>query len=290
MGKGIRQTFYFKDLEAMKNLAEDENMEVNGSTFEDLFWEKYAGSDANYKAIARELYSNDSKIGKCYQDVLQMMGYRDEYLDRNNLDFIKIIRESLNGAAWDNNEDTNFTDYRIENREFHIDNLSGIFKTIVTQLEFRKKFVNESKLLSEELTPWDMTVQDERYKDILMTEANYSDKAIENFKYIAQSFEEGLKQAITPKEVVDIIITNWEYLWNFASTYEAVEYCVVLANKLIDKPIIKRKIREFFKAKDNKIGVVNVSVEALVKQPKLTANSLERIATYLAALQGNFEK
>lgn len=276
--KGTRQTFYFKDLDAIRNLAEDENMEINGSTFEELFWRDQVGEDVNFKSIARNMYSNDSKLSDRLQDVLNLMAYNEQYMNPNNVKFIQIIRDSLINSSWNDNEKNNYSDYRISNKESYVDSLSYIIRAYVQELEHRKNFVHSSPLLNGELEPWDMPVNDKRYVKILTNKDNYTDENIAHLKFIANNFEAGLKAANSPKEVVALIISNWDYLWNFSSTYEAVEYCVVLSNKVIDNALIKRNIRDFFKNFNS--DSLNILVEYIMNQPRETTDALGRLAAY----------
>lgn len=258
MSTGKRQTFYFKNLDAIKEIAAEENMELNGSTFEELFWDRYVGEDETYKIKLKALYSGEQTLKQTILSILDTMAYTQKYKMKDNINFIKIVREIVGSADWFESND-NYTDYRLSNRETRLDNIADIFAVIVREIEHRKKMVNEP--VFKDLNPWDIEVQDERYRDILNDETYYTDVKIEELKIKEAKLRKSFNDNITPGKALDLIIEYWDYFWNFTNVYEAVEYCVTLTEKLTDKPLLRKKMRTFFLNLNSQQKFMNFEIE-----------------------------
>lgn len=244
MSTGVRQTFYFKSLSGMKKLATEENIEVNGNTFEELFWEKYAGADANYNFQIRCLYNGEKTLQDVLQSFTEIQAYNEQYIKKGNVKFVKIVRTAIGSSEWIPRGEYR-GDYHVDNRIHHVDNLAEIFNVIARELEARVKVLEQPIFKHSDIKPWTLEVQDNRYEEILTNEANYSPAIIEQFKHKANYFLSAIEENTYPGQILDLIIANWDYFWNFTSTYEAVEYCIALSAKVTDKPLIRKSLREF---------------------------------------------
>lgn len=282
MGAGTRQTFYFKNLDALKEVAKEENIEVNGNTFEELFWDRYVGSDETYKSKMKMLYSGDKTLKETIMNVLDVMAYTPKYMKKDNVEFIRVVREALGAAEWFDPED-NYTDYRLNNRETRVDNIADILGVIVRELEHRLAMVKEPIFSS--MKPWEIPVQDDRYSEILKNEANYDEVKIAEFKMKEERLRSSFTDDITPGKALDLIIEYWEYMWNFSHVYEAVEYCVTLTEKLNDKPMIRKKMRAFFYNQSMEQTVLNVTVEHVISETKPSNGTLNRLLAYAELLK-----
>lgn len=248
MGKG--QTYYFKSLDAIKKIANEERIEVNGAMFEELFWEKYVGSNKIYKGYMKELYGNEKTLRQIVINILDVMAYSTEYMNKQNLDFVKIVRDIIGSTVWYSPTD-NYTDYTLDNRETRVNNITNILSTIVRELENRSNIVEKIPVFKN-MNPWEITVQDDRYAEILKNKVNYTPEKIAEFKIKEEKLRLSLNDdKILPGKILDLIVENWDYIWNFSSAYEAIEYCVVLSKDLCDKPLIRKKMRTFFLNIDN---------------------------------------
>lgn len=282
MASGQRQTYYFKDLNAIKEIAKEENLEVNGSTFEELFWDKYAGTDETYKSKLKALYSGEQTLRDTIMNVLETMAYNTRYMKKDNLEFIKVVREVVGTAEWFDPED-NYTDYRLDNRKTRVDNVADILGVIVRELEHRSNMVKEPIFSS--MKPWEIEVQDSRYATVLKDESNYDEVKIAEFKMKEAKLRASFTNDITPGKALDLIIEHWDYMWNFSSVYEAVEYCITLSDKLNDKPLIRRKMRTFFINQSAQQAVINLTVEHVINEAQPSANTLNRLLAYAEKLR-----
>lgn len=282
MGTGQRQTHYFKDLNAIKEVAKEENIEVNGSTFEELFWDKYVGNDETYKSKLKALYSGEQTLKETIMNILDTMAYTPKYMVKDNIEFIKVVREAVGTADWFDPKD-NYTDYRLNNRETRVDNIADILGVIVRELEHRSNMVKEPIFSS--LKPWEIAVQDGRYSEILKDESNYNEVKIAEFKMKEEKLREAFNDDITPGKALDLIIEYWDYMWNFSHVYEAVEYCVTLTEKLTDKPLIRRKMRTFFINQSMQQSVINLTVEHVITEAQPSVNTLNRLLAYAERLR-----
>lgn len=277
MGAGTRQTFYFKNLDALKEVAKEENMEVNGNTFEELFWQRYVGSDETYTNKVKMLYSGDKNLKETIMDVLDVMAYTPMHMKKDNVEFIKVVREAVGAAEWFDPSD-NYTDYRLNNRETRVDNIADILGVIVRELEHRSAMVKEPIFGS--MKPWEIPVQDDRYSEILKNEANYDEVKIAEFKMKEERLRSSFTDDITPGEALDLIIEYWEFIWNFSHVYEAVEYCVTLTEKLNDKPMIRKKMRAFFVNQSAERAAIKLTVSHVISEGQHKAGTWQRLLAY----------
>lgn len=282
MGTGQRQTHYFKDLNAIKEVAKEENIEVNGSTFEELFWDRYVGADETYKSKLKALYRGEQTLKETIMNILDTMAYTPKYMVKDNIEFIKVVRDAVGTADWFDPKDNN-TDYCINNRETIFKNIAKILGVIAEELEHRSNMVKEPIFSS--LKPWEIAVQDGRYSEILKDESNYNEVKIAEFKMKEEKLREAFNDDITPGKALDLIIEYWGYMWNFSHVYEAVEYCVTLTEKLTDKPLIRRKMRTFFINQSMQQSVINLTVEHVITEAQPSVNTLNRLLAYAERLR-----
>lgn len=283
MATGKRQTYYFKTLDAMKEIAKEEQIEVNGSMLEALFWERYVGLDNTYKGYMKELYTGEKTLRQVIINILDVMAYSEEHMNKNNLEFVKIVRDILGSSVWYNPSD-NYTDYTLDNRETRVNNIANILGTIVRELENRSNIVEKTPIF-QDMNPWELTVQDERYSEILKNKDNYTQSKIKEFKIKEEELRFSLNDDnILPRKVLDLIIENWDYFWRFSSVYEAVEYCVILSKELCDKPLIRKKMRTFFLNNDNKTSFsYEIEIQNLAKHK----DTMQRLLRYSELLNNH---
>lgn len=282
MASGQRQTYYFKNLNAIKEIAKEENFEVNGSTFEELFWDKYAGTDETFKSKLKALYSGEQTLKEFIISVLETMAYNTSYMKKDNIEFIKAVREVVGTASWFAPAD-NYTDFRLDNRKAKLDNIADILSAIISELEHRSNIVK--KPIFNSMKPWEIDVQDSRYADILKDESNYQESKIAEFKMKEAKLRASFTDDITPGKALDLIIEYWDYMWNFSSVYEAVEYCITLSENLNNKPLIRRKMRTFFINQSAQQAVINSAVEHVINGIQPTPATLNRLLAYAERLR-----
>lgn len=283
MGAGTRQTFYFKNLDALKEVAKEENMEVNGNTFEELFWQRYVGSDETYTNKVKMLYSGDKNLKETIMDVLDVMAYTPMHIKKDNVEFIKVVREAVGAADWYDSED-NYTDFRLDNRKTRLDVVADVLGTIVAELEGRIKIVQDMPALKD-MKPWELPVQDERYEEILKNEANYSEAKIAEFKIKESKIKASFTDDITPGRALDLIIEYWQYLWNFSFVYEAVQYCITLTKTLNDKPMIRKKMRAFFVNQSAERAAIKLTVSHVISEGQHKAGTWQRLLAYAYGME-----
>ena len=135
---GTRQTFYLKTFEGMKELAEEEQIEVNGATFEDLFWNEYSGGDKNYTLQIKWLYNGNQNLENTLQNMTELMAYSEGYMKKENIDFLQVVRDAIGSSDW-TDEDVYKGDYHLGNREYHLDNVFDIFYIIADEIKRHKE-------------------------------------------------------------------------------------------------------------------------------------------------------
>ena len=145
-------------------------------------------------------------------------------------------------ASWDDPKD-NYTDYNLRNYDSRVYSIADILYFCWTKLKERMD------MACNPLEAYKFPVQDTRYTAVLKNPENYDEAVIDNFKQKEKNLRDALKDShITPARVLDLIIENWEYMWNFSTVYEAVQYCVTLSSTLQDKPQIRKNMRNFFRS------------------------------------------
>lgn len=285
---GTRQTFYLKTFEGMKMLAEEEQIEVNGATFEALFWSEYSGSDKNYTRQITRLYNEEQDFEHTLQNMTELMAYSDGYIKKENIEFLQVVRDAIGSSGW-TDEDVYKGDYHVGNREFQLDQIFDIFHIIADEIK-RNIELAETPLFKEQgKKPWEIPASDNRRKELLRNASIYSEAAIESFLHKEKSIKAELSKGITPGQAIDLIIENWEYLWNYTSTYEAVEYCIVLSRQLTDKPMIRKKLRQFTKRVSSENQILNIIVKSILRENE-TENTTNRLLKYSELFQSLRDK
>lgn len=285
---GTRQTFYLKTFEGMKMLAEEEQIEVNGATFEDLFWSEYSGGDRNFTQQIKWLYNGEQNFEHTLQNMTELMAYSEGYIKKENIEFLQLVRDAIGSSNW-TEEDVYKGDYSLVNREYHLDNIFDIFHIIADEIK-RNIELAETPLFKEQgKKPWEIPASDNRRKDILKDASNYSEAAIESLLQKEKVIRAELDSGVTPGRAIDLIIENWEYLWNYTSTYEAIEYCIVLSRQLTEKPLIRKKLRTFAKRVSSENQILNIIVKSILRENE-TENTTNRLLKYSELFQSLRDK
>lgn len=285
---GTRQTFYLKTFEGMKKLADEEQIEVNGATFEDLFWCEYSGGDKNYTRQITRLYNGEQNFVHTLQNMTELMAYSEGYMKKENIEFLQVVRDAIGSSGW-TDEDVYKGDYHVGNREFQLDQIFDIFHIITDEIN-RNIELAETPLFKEQgKKPWEIPASDNRRKELLRNASIYSEAAIESLLQKEKVIRAELDSGVTPGRALDLIIENWEYLWNYTSTYEAVEYCIVLSRQLTDKPLIRKKLRQFTKRVSSENQILNIIVKSILRENE-TENTTNRLLKYSELFQSLRDK
>ena len=283
MATPIKKTYYYTELDAINRIAQEEDIDVNGALFQKLFFDKKLGTDEQIQRILISFYNGEINIKEVFMHILDMMAYTPKYMKQDNVELIKVIRETVGAADWYDPED-NYTDYRLDNRKTRLDVVADVLGTIVDEIEGRIRLIKDMPALKE-MKPWELPVQDERYSEILKNEANYSEAKIAEFKIKESKIKAAFTEDITPGRALDIIIEYWQYLWNFSFVYEAVQYCITLTKSLNDKPMIRKKMRAFFINQSAERAAINLTVEHVISESQHKAGTWQRLLAYAYAME-----
>ena len=285
---GTRQTFYLKTFEGMKKLADEEQIEVNGATFEDLFWREYSGGDRNFTQQIKWLYNDEQDLEHTLQNMTEIMAYNEGYIKKENIEFLQVVRDAIGSSDW-TDKDVYKGDYHVGNREFQLDQIFDIFHIITDEIN-RNINLAETPIFNEQGTkPWEIPASDNRRKELLSDTSIYSEAAIESFLHKEKSIKAELNSGVTPGRAIDLITENWTYLWNYTSTYEAIEYCIVLSRQLTDKPMIRKKLRQFTKQVSSENQILNIIVKSILRENE-TENTTNRLLKYSELFQSLRDK
>lgn len=265
MGTGTRQTFYYKTLKGMRCLAEEEGIDLNGSLLEELFWDKYTGTDESYAVCMKNLYDGSRDLKQTLAGILEIMAYSDGHMVKENINFMRIVRDCIGSSEWcDKGE--NYKDFRIDNKWRFVDELANIFASLANELEQRKAFVKDNTIMNE-TEPWDtsfLPATDKRREQFLSNKVNYENDAIEAFRIRGKILKEELRGNASPGRVLELIIGNWDFFWNYSSAYEAAEYCITLSD-INDRPLLRTRMRKFFQDVSERQRTVKLTVESFIK-------------------------
>lgn len=226
MSNGIRQTFYFKNLEMIRQIAEEESIEANGSTFEKTFFEKYIGDNDYYNKIMTDLYNQKIDMKAAIMQIIEYMAYSDNSKVYKNLEFVKIIRDI-----------TIFDNIASDIYKTNIYDIVSMLNYYAAKLEYN---------MNTHVEPWKLPICDEQLHIILKNPDNYNKNIIENIK-LKENMLKNETHISTPIHVINAIIENWDYIWNRTFTYQHILYCLEHSNAIQDKPQIRKRIREFLK-------------------------------------------
>ncbi len=246
MASGTRQTLYFKYMDVIKRIAEEENIEINGAFFEELFMNDFLSKDKNFKVHLLNYYSKDSDLDfrDCLARLTELMAYNPEYTEYDNIDFVKVVRAAIGDSPWFSETElhNHYTgDYSLDNKHTYVDSAFSVFENAINMVLDNKKFAKENNI--EE--PWTLKASDKRYNEIINKEEYYSEEGLNSLEIRIKKIRKELNTDLAPGFILDMIIANWDFLWNFKSTYEAIEYCIRLASNISDNPSILKQLRAF---------------------------------------------
>ncbi len=244
MANGKRATLYFKNYESLKNIAEEENIELNGATLEQVYLNLHLGEDEKYQFYLKSLYNGDIDLRETLSRMIRLQAYNDNYMRKDNIELVKVIRDATGTSQW--YKDGRYAgDYALERREYYIDCMSEIYGAIARMIE-RNINLSESKGFEEyKDTPWRIPSQDLRYKKTLQDKNNYSRTVIQLFLQREADFKSEVEASTRPGQILDLLLNGWEYFWNFKTTYEAIEFCLALTENISDNALIRKRVREF---------------------------------------------
>lgn len=240
MGTGYRQTYYYKGKEGMERIAKEEKLELNGALLERCFYEKYLGDDEDLSVLMRAYYNNDIDYRELFYRVLSNMEVREEFLVHENIGIVYIVKKVLDGSKW-RTDDHISGDFTIEKRrrwtEYPADIIGNIIWHIETQIELAK---GDQK-------PWELDFSnDSRYHEFVTDKKNYTDEGLAFLKRKLDLINHVIDGSKTgPADIIDLIISNWSYLYRFSNIYTTLQYCVEFADHLNDSETISKSLREY---------------------------------------------
>ena len=245
MNTGKRLTLYFRYMDEMRKISEEENIQMNGSMLEELFFQRYLGENENLSVLLKLYYSGQMTYRNMLSGIIEYLAYDSEHRKSQNLEFLKLMIEIVGSSDWRSGNVIE-GDYTNRNRKDHVDRIFNIMDILKMHIQERKDLCESSPALkAANIKPWTMEVNDQTKVDILTKKETYEDMYIEMLDHRRDTILRELNNGVTPGRALELIAENWEYLYPYQSTYEAIEYCAKIAENLNENNILKKKIRRF---------------------------------------------
>lgn len=167
-------------------------------------------------------YLNDEITAKkCVQGILYYMAYHPHRQIKENCEIFEPLEGLLETATWKTEYDASCGDYNPHRPEPWLRCIHSIFGNMLFYMDEAERQLSEE---GAEITP-------ENIAERAGTYINYIDVEICRNRKEIETKEAQLKSQInsgdfTPKEALMMVKDNWQYLYPYQSTYEAIEYCV----------------------------------------------------------------
>lgn len=181
---------------------------------------------------------------KFFQDYLEKAAYQPEYMTPAMKEFLELLAEATTGGDFADFPE-NWSDFMVTKYEIYVATLISIPKTLIREIEERISFCKQHP--DYNLKPWELPVSDKRREAFLKNKLAYTKSNIMVLKYRAHELERRIIEGFSPKDVLLTIVEYWELLWNYQSTYEAAEYCVILTDFFWMDKVMWKKFRNYFK-------------------------------------------
>lgn len=73
MNTGKRLTLYFRYMDEMRKISEEENIQMNGSMLEELFFQRYLGENENLSVLLKLYYSGQMTYRNMLSGIIEYL-------------------------------------------------------------------------------------------------------------------------------------------------------------------------------------------------------------------------
>lgn len=200
----------------------------------------FACSDATLEWHIKAFLSNESSARDCLQAFLEHMAYDSHLRIKENEVIFDMLEDFLQDATWKTEWTMDCGDYDPARPEPWLRCVYEIYSNKLYYLRnAERNLENEGKEISAKnvalaTSQWGIPVTEEEYLHKEELEAKE-----------AQLREKICSGNFSPKEGLLLVKDNWDLLYTYQSTYEAMEYCVAASENHTTPKYFYSAFRDF---------------------------------------------
>ncbi len=213
----------------------------------------YACDDPSLEWHVKAYLSRNISAKKCLQSFIENMAYDENKRIKDNEIIFDILDDFLKNATWKTEWTIDCGDYNPSRPEPWLRCIYSIYSEKIFFMKEAEEFLKEngkditSKNIAAATVHWGMSVSEEEYlhKEDFVQKENQLRTIIESGDF-------------TPYQALKMIKENWDYLYRYQSTYEAIEYCIAASENHTTSKYFDAAFRDlghklgtlYFKAKE----------------------------------------
>lgn len=178
--------------------------------FEDLSWP------------IRSYLNQDITIEDCLESIIETMAYLDYLRIKENKEIFPILEDLIAKSDWKSEWTEDCGDYDPDRSDLWLDCLYRCYDSKLRNFEASE---NTLKLMRKEITT-ENVLEMSKYHDSAITKEMYEkkDSLIKKRDHLKNIVE---SKVLSPAEALNLIKENWNFLYNWQSAYEAIEFCII---------------------------------------------------------------
>lgn len=200
----------------------------------------YSCADGTLEWHIKNYLNKQMTAGDCLQGFIEHMAYDDALHIKENEEIFPMVEDLLEGATWKTEWDYGCENYNPSRPEPWLRCVHSIYGNKLYYIREAERLLEDSgkeitaKNIAETTAHWGTSISEEDYlsRDSLQTKAEYLRKKINSGDF-------------TPKEALIMIKDNWELLYPYQSSYEAIEYCVAASENHAKPKYFDSAFRDF---------------------------------------------
>lgn len=200
----------------------------------------YACDDSNLEMHIKAYLSRESTAKECLQAFIELMAYDDKKHLKENVIIFDMLEDFLQSSTWKTEWTMDCGDYNPARPEPWLRCIHDIYGTKLHYMKEAEEILQDSgkdvtaENIAATTAHWGITVSEEEYlhKDEITLKESHLRTTIESGNF-------------TPIEALHMLKDNWDLLYPYQSTYEAIEYCVAASENHSTPKYFDAAFRDF---------------------------------------------
>lgn len=198
----------------------------------------YACEDADLEWSIKDCLNGNRSAQDCLQDFIERMAYRDCLHMKENESIFPMLEDFLENATWKTEWTADCGDYNPHRPEPWLRCIYSIYDSMLLDIECSENLLRDWKKDITTEAVMQVTNSKSITPEIYENRAELTTKRDE-IKAIIEA------ENFTPKEALLLIKDNWNLLYPYQSTYEAIEYCIATSENHTEPKYFDSAFRDF---------------------------------------------
>ncbi len=200
----------------------------------------FACEDATLEWHIKAFLNKEITAKKCLQAFIEYMAYDDDRRIKENEIIFDMLEDFLQEATWKTEWTMDCGDYNPARPQRWLDCIHEIYGNKLFYIKNAEQFLTDfnkeitAENIEEATAQWGNPISAEEYlhKEEIAEKADTLREKVESGNY-------------TPKEALLMVKDNWNLLYPYQSTYEAIEYCVAASENHTTPKYFYSAFRDF---------------------------------------------